>query len=210
MYLLHCSAIALAIPTNVFEASLAFLVTPLECFCPRFAPPVFDGRYGLYSDSILVGIIGGRFFSQSSVFLLKGSPCSYGCTTQSGVGSCTIFSGTGFSTAMCLHFALRNLKKNSFASRASFNLSSLSTPAFRYIHLAPALLIYVHGGCAISKSHSPSCACFLPSSVRNTQCPFIKDKQSPLTCHSGCPPLHSCKSHEKALCPNSRKALHTI
>ena len=51
--------------------------------------------------------------------------------------------------------------------------------------------------------------CVCVSAVVNVQFPLSNGRTSPLMCHSGCPPLHSCISQENALWPFARNALHT-
>ena len=81
----------------------------------------------------------------------------------------------------------KNLQKNSNPWR--FLPSSL----FCSKYLAPLTAKCVQGGNAIIISHFS----------------FSSGSTSPCICHSGCPPLHSCMSQEKALCPRARNALHT-
>jgi len=109
--------------------------------------------------------------------------------------------------------------KKSLAAKPFLYLSSFKTPP-AYSHLAPALVRYVQGGCAIIMSHLPSTQCKTPSFVLNLK-PYQSSpgiacldglstfKTSPCMCHSGCPPEHSKISQEYASCPFSRKALHT-
>src|SRR5699024_721792 len=117
--------------------------------------------------------------------------------------------GIGFSTQIFLQSAFINFIKNSFALMPFLYLSSCKTPPL-YKCLAPALEIYVQGGCAIIISHLPDISCNVPSCVINFVFPFKIGNTSPRICHSVCPPLHSCISQEYASCPFSRKAIHTL
>ena len=65
----------------------------------------------------------------------------------------------------------------------------------------------MQGGCAISKSHFPT-SCVCPSIVVTIP-PSTASRASPRMCHSGCPPLGSCISHEYDSNPRSRNARHT-
>ena len=109
----------------------------------------------------------------------------------------------GFSTAILSQSASIICMKNThaFCCRKSF--------CFSGNHLAPLTAKSVQGGWAITRSHRPPCSCVIPSIVVNEQFPLSNGKQSPWICHSGCPPLHSWMSQEKALCPRARNALHT-
>lgn len=46
-----------------------------------------------------VGMMGGKFFSQYSVFLVYLTPNQHGCTKHDGLGNAARLIGSGFSTA---------------------------------------------------------------------------------------------------------------
>lgn len=71
-YWLHCSAIADATPVNVLLASFALCATPRLPPLPLENPLVLEGKNGLYSETTLVGVSGGKPLSHSSVRLEYG------------------------------------------------------------------------------------------------------------------------------------------
>ena len=83
----HCSAMAFAMPGNVFARFLARSVVnmPLclsQC-CLEYEP---DGHHVLSGVTMFVGINAGTPRSHRSVFLVNGSPYSYGCIVCVGSG----------------------------------------------------------------------------------------------------------------------------
>lgn len=144
---------------------------------------------------IFVGDSGGRFLSHSRVLLLKRCPWWCGCIVCVWGGRFIIFSGVGFSIAICFMGASRSCMKKSFACIALWYRSCDNVFFLGYIHLAPALLRYVHGGCAIIKSQC---------------CEYAVSNASCCICHCGWPPLGSCISQLNASKPFSLNALHIV
>lgn len=115
--------------------------------------------------------------------------------------------GIGFSTHMCGTFACQKRIKKSLAFMPSITLSACNWCPFHKWR-APALLRYVHGGCAIRRSHLwTSCATQSIVSITPAQMAFMA---SPNICHSGCPPDGVWMSQLYASCPRARKAMHTV
>lgn len=130
-------------------------------FDRRFPPRVQRTNWrGVGCNFSLIN--GGKFLSQYSVFLSQGAPKSEGFIAQSGCGKLKILNGIGFSTATNLAGALYISIKKRAASRPSLYLCSSNLCPLNS-RFPAALDRYVHGGCAIIKSHSgtqngnPSC-----------------------------------------------------
>lgn len=107
--------------------------------------------------------------------------------------------------------SVRKTHKNSAAASRSLTRFNAFSPYLSTLnHRFPDTVKYVHGGCAINKSHSPLILCSAPSIVVNVQSPLISGNTSPKMCHSGCPPDGSCMSALYASCPLALNALHTV
>lgn len=86
------------------------------------------------------------------------------------------------------------MKKLIASSLSEILLTAFSPYLSTLNHLFPVTVRYVHGGCAIIKSHFS----------------LSKGVTSCFKCHSGRPPLQSRMSQEYASCPNTRNALQTV
>ena len=99
-------------------------------------------------------------------------------------------------------------KKTALLPRSAHLYTTFSAGVHRREKLRVATFDrYVHGGCAMSKSHLPT-SCVTPSIVV-TLPPSMAINASPNMCHSVCPPDGSCTSQLYASCPLARNAMHT-
>lgn len=128
---------------------------------------------------------------------------------QSGLRYAVDIIPTGFSTAIRSQSANAKCMKKTIASYRLLYRRLAALPYFPMSnHELPVTVRYVHGGCAISKSHLPT-SCSTPSMVIITP-PFRAASASPSICHSGCPPDGSIMSQLYASCPFARNAFHTV
>lgn len=113
-----------------------------------------------------VGIRSGNPISQRQVRFFHGSPNIYGSMIWLYGGKSAIFSGTGFSMAIIPHCAFVNcMKKRAASSIFAIRSCDLMLWSLSNNRTADAAVRYVQGGCAISKSHSPSIWCVPPRHI---------------------------------------------